>query len=307
MSDPVRITNPGAESLGYDSDGHEIMAVDIYVNPPRVDVFHGTPPAWSSFGNKTIWGGNEWVDDSPTRSDIEKRDKEITAYKNTLSAQQKENENKRTEAGKRLSAAIAAREKDENTLKTLRAGNADAADITRQEFRLLQAELREYGFRTEIAGYDALRLHTESRMLFADADSLRISPREARSLIEQAEKRQKDAQNADKKAADMLAEYERRKGILDTRLSELEKNGGAALAVLDAQQARLLGQQTRNDRAISEARNKLSSVTESLNTARNALTRAEQQLTQQKNTPDGKTIVSLKNSRGVHQQIILLL
>ncbi|EJW4012211.1 hypothetical protein OB385_003707 [Salmonella enterica] len=83
MSDPVRITNPGAESLGYDSDGHEIMAVDIYVNPPRVDVFHGTPPAWSSFGNKTIWGGNEWVDDSPTRSDIEKRDKEITAYKNT--------------------------------------------------------------------------------------------------------------------------------------------------------------------------------------------------------------------------------
>ena len=55
MSDPVRITNPGAESLGYDSDGHEIMAVDIYVNPPRVDVFHGTPPAWSSFGNKTIW------------------------------------------------------------------------------------------------------------------------------------------------------------------------------------------------------------------------------------------------------------
>ncbi|EPY2741752.1 colicin Ia central receptor-binding domain-containing protein, partial [Escherichia coli] len=277
MSDPVRITNPGAESLGYDSDGHEIMAVDIYVNPPRVDVFHGTPPAWSSFGNKTIWGGNEWVDDSPTRSDIEKRDKEIAAYKNTLSAQQKENENKRTEAGKRLSAAIAAREKDENTLKTLRAGNADAADITRQEFRLLQAELREYGFRTEIAGYDALRLHTESRMLFADADSLRISPREARSLIEQAEKRQKDAQNADKKAADMLAEYERRKGILDTRLSELEKNGGAALAVLDAQQARLLGQQTRNDRAISEARNKLSSVTESLNTARNALTRAEQQ------------------------------
>lgn len=168
----------------------------------------------------------------------------------------------------------------------------DTADITRQEFRLLQAELREYGFRTEIAGYDALRLHTESRMLFADADSLRISPREARSLIEQAEKRQKDAQNADKKAADMLAEYERRKGILDTRLSELEKNGGAALAVLDAQQARLLGQQTRNDRAISEARNKLSSVTESLNTARNALTRAEQQLTQQKNTPDGKTIVS---------------
>ncbi|EFI2029228.1 hypothetical protein BE904_004403 [Escherichia coli] len=73
MSDPVRITNPGAESLGYDSDGHEIMAVDIYVNPPRVDVFHGTPPAWNSFGNKTIWGGNEWVDDSPTRSDIEKR------------------------------------------------------------------------------------------------------------------------------------------------------------------------------------------------------------------------------------------
>lgn len=60
------------------------------------------------------------------------------------------------------------------------------------------------------------------------------------------------------------------------------KNGGAALAVLDAQQARLLEQQTPNDRAISEARNKLSSVTESLKTARNALTRAEQQLTQQK-------------------------
>lgn len=175
MSDPVRITNPGAESLGYDSDGHEIMAVDIYVNPPRVDVFHGTPPAWSSFGNKTIWGGNEWVDDSPTRSDIEKRDKEITAYKNTLSVQQKENENKRTEAGKRLSAAIAAREKDENTLKTLRAGNADVADITRQEFRLLQAELREYGFRTEIAGYDACVFHSiRSRIGIEVRSAIRI-------------------------------------------------------------------------------------------------------------------------------------
>ncbi|VCX05055.1 Colicin-Ia [Escherichia coli] len=106
---------------------------------------------------------------------ISKKGQGNHSVQNTLSAQQKENENKRTEAGKRLSAAIAAREKDENTLKTLRAGNADAADITRQEFRLLQAELREYGFRTEIAGYDALRLHTESRMLFADADSLRIS------------------------------------------------------------------------------------------------------------------------------------
>ncbi|WP_258960537.1 colicin-like pore-forming protein, partial [Klebsiella pneumoniae] len=175
-------------------------------------------------------------------------------------------------------------------------GNADVADITRQEFRLLQAELREYGFRTEIAGYDALRLHTESRMLFADADSLRISPREARSLIEQAEKRQKDAQNADKKAADMLAEYERRKGILDTRLSELEKNGGAALAVLDAQQARLLGQQTLNDRnpvvtedvegdkkiynaevaewdklrqRLLDARNKITSAESAVNSARN--------------------------------------
>ncbi|VCY60080.1 Colicin-Ia [Escherichia coli] len=116
---------------------------------------------------------------------ISKKGQGNHSVQNTLSAQQKENENKRTEAGKRLSAAIAAREK-ENTLKTLRAGNADAADITRQEFRLLQAELREYGFRTEIAGYDALRLHTESRMLFADADSLRISP-EAVSLIEQAE------------------------------------------------------------------------------------------------------------------------
>lgn len=68
--------------------------------------------------------------------------------------------------------------------------------------------------------------------------------------------------------------------------------------LLDAQQARLLEQQTRNDRAISEARNKLSSVTESLNTARNALTRAEQQLTQQKNTPDGKTIVSSEKFPG---------
>ncbi|EMY7752453.1 hypothetical protein ABCU08_005011, partial [Escherichia coli] len=48
-------------------------------------------------------------------------------------------------------------------------------------------------------------------------------------LIEQAEKRQKDAQNADKKAADMLAEYGRRNGLLDTRLSELEKMAGQPL------------------------------------------------------------------------------
>ena len=57
--------------------------------------------------------------------------------------------------------------------------------------------------------------------------------------------------------------------MIENGFEFVEKNGGAALAVLDAQQARLLGQQTRNDRAISEARNKLSSVTESLNTARN--------------------------------------
>ncbi|EHX1271912.1 hypothetical protein K3Q26_004940 [Escherichia coli] len=74
-------------------------------------------------------------------------------------------------------------------------------------------------------------------------------------------------------------------------MSELEKYR-AVLAVLDVQQLRLLYLQTRNGRAISDARNKRSSVMESLNTARNVLTRAEHQLTQQKNTPDGKTIVS---------------
>ncbi len=92
-----------------------------------------------------------------------------------------------------------------------------------------------------------------------------------------------------------------------TRSYQNWKNGGATLAVLDTQQARLLELQTRNDRAISDAGNKLSSVTKSLNTARNALTRAEQQLTQRKNTPDGKTIVSPEKFPGEHQQIILLL
>ena len=152
--------------------------------------------------------------------------KEITAYKNTLSAQQKENENKRTEAGKRLSAAIAAREKDENTLKTLRAGNADAADITRQEFRLLQAELREYGFRTEIAGYDALRLHTESRMLFADADSLRISPGR-QSLIEQAEKRRRMRRTQTRRPLICLLNTSAEKVFWTRDLSELEKWRGS--------------------------------------------------------------------------------
>ncbi len=113
----------------------------------------------------------------PTRSDIEKKGQGNHSVQKTRSARSR----------KRMRISVLKLEnaflrqllqgkKDENTLKTLRAGNADAADITRQEFRLLQAELREYGFRTEIAGYDALRLHTESRMLFADADSLRISP-----------------------------------------------------------------------------------------------------------------------------------
>ena len=85
----------------------------------------------------------------------------------------------------------------------------------------------------------------------------------------------------------MLAEYERRK-VFWTPGCQSWKKCRAALAVLDAQQAVCSGSRHRNDRAISEARNKLSSVTESLNTARNALTRAEQQLTQQKNTPDSK-------------------
>lgn len=42
-------------------------------------------------------------------------------------------------------------------------------------------------------------------------------------LLPKDGKRQKDAKSADKKAADMLAKYECRKGILDTQLSELEK------------------------------------------------------------------------------------
>lgn len=62
-------------------------------------------------------------------------------------------------------------------------------------------------------------------MLFADADSFCISLQEAWLLVEEAEKRQKEAQSADKKVAGMLDEYARRKGILDSRLSELEKNG----------------------------------------------------------------------------------
>ncbi len=87
---------------------------------------------------------------------ISKRDKGNHSVQNTLSAAERD-ENKRTEAGKRLSAAV--QEKMKTRMKTS-VPETQMPLILRQEFRLLQAELR-IQFRTEIAGYDALRLHTE--------------------------------------------------------------------------------------------------------------------------------------------------
>ena len=92
----------------------EIMAVDIRKTLHVSDVFHGTPPAWVPSGTKTIWGETSGLMIPPTRSDIEKRDKgNHSVQKHAQRAAEKRMRIKRTEAGKRLSAAVLQREKDE--------------------------------------------------------------------------------------------------------------------------------------------------------------------------------------------------
>lgn len=105
----VRILNFSEESFDYDD--HKIMDIDFYLTSPHVDIFPDTPPAWSSFGNKTIRDDKSFTDDSYNQSLIEKRNKEITAYKKTLSDQLNENEKRCIKARNLPTEAIAAREK----------------------------------------------------------------------------------------------------------------------------------------------------------------------------------------------------
>ena len=102
MSDPVRVTNPGAESLGYLSNGEEVMAIYVNSRPPTIVNFNGQPPSWSSFGNKTFWGANDFVDDSPTKSDIAQRDKEINAVKAGIDSKLTVNASKLADAKTKL-------------------------------------------------------------------------------------------------------------------------------------------------------------------------------------------------------------
>ncbi|HAP0100231.1 TPA: colicin-Ia domain protein [Escherichia coli] len=216
MLSHLHTLNQCKESIEYDSDSHQI--IDIYVMPPNIDIFSDIPPSWSSFWNKNTQYENDLI---INQSFIEKRNKEITEYKDTLRVKLKENEKKITKSRKLLTEAIDAKEEIVKHLEKLNTINLTSADTLQQDFRLSLAALKEYGFRIEIAGYDAIRLHIQSRMLFADADSFCISLKEAWLLIKQAESLQKDAQNTDKKTADMLSEYERRRDIMNTQLFEL--------------------------------------------------------------------------------------
>ncbi len=226
-------------------------------NWPNVATFFATrrrsarlsTPAWSSFGNKTS-GAETSGSMIPQPEVISKKGQgNHSVQKHAQRAAEREWE-KRTEAGKRLSAAIAAREKDETHENTPYRKRRCRWYYT-TGVRLLQAELREYGFRTEIAGYMPSGCIQRAGCSWF---SSYISP-EARSLIEQAEKRQKDAQNAARRPLICLLNTSAEK-VFWTRVVRAGKKWRGSPCRSWCTTGRLLEQQTRNDRAISEARNK---------------------------------------------------
>ncbi|WP_317180092.1 colicin-like pore-forming protein [Lelliottia amnigena] len=292
MSVPVRVTNPGAESLGYLSNGEEVMAIYVNSRPPTIVNFNGQPPSWSSFGNKTFWGANDFVDDSPTKSDIAQRDKEINAVKAGIDSKLTVNASKLADAKNKLISAIANKSIAQKGLTDARAKGGDKSEIMRHEFKIALAELNELALKTEVAGYDAFKLHAEASKILADASSLRIGSRESKDLHKKAEAIQQNAKKADLATSQLNTEYNNRKTAFDKLLANTATSGNADLAVFETQQSQLIAKSTQNETVIKTANNKLVTADNNLSAANQQLKNAEKVLNEKRNTPEGKTITS---------------
>lgn len=292
MTDPVRVSNPDAESLGFLPNGEEIMAVYKDARPPSVIVFDGLPPTWSSFGNKTSWGNNDFIDDSPTKVDKEQRDQEIKTVKNKIDVKLQDNANKIADTKQKLTKATDNKTLAEKKLRESRAKGADKSETLALEFKVALADLNEYSLKTEIAGYEAFKLHGEAQKISADADSLRIGSREANKLLNEADKKEQEAKNADTIATQMKNEYDKRKTAFDKFISDNSATGGAKLVALEMQQNQLLDKQAQDDKLIKVATQNLSNANNALNNSKQQLKNAEKNLNDKRNTPDGKTVTS---------------
>ena len=251
MTNPKRVSNPGAESLGFLPNGEEVMAVYVNARPPTVNIFHSQPPGWSSFGNKISWSGNDWVDDSPTRDDIAQRDQEIKAFKDEIEAKRQDNARKLTDTKQKLAAASSNKADAEKELFNAHDKGSDEGEILRHTFKVALAEMNEQALKIEIAGYEAFNLHAEASKIGADADSLRIGTRQADNRLRQAAAKRQEAKNADQRTTQMRAEYEHRKERLDKLLTETMAATKAKLAILEAQKAQLVASQKQDDDATS--------------------------------------------------------
>ncbi|MEL4015938.1 colicin-like pore-forming protein [Dryocola clanedunensis] len=292
MSKPVRISNPGAESLGFLPNGEEVMAIYIDARPPTIEIFNHRAPAWSSFGNKTSWGSSDWVDDSPTRQDKIERDQEITTIKTDIDAQLK-NILLRSETTKQhLARAITNKANAEKMFREAHINRVAKNELLGHQIKVALADLNEYALKTELAGYVAFNIHGEAQKIFADADSLRINSRESKELINKAKNKEKEAKNADAIASSMSAEYENRKAGFDKLLSNIETEGDSNLALLTTQHYRLTEKLARNEEAIHKANMKLSNTVNDLLQSKNQLRNAEKNLSNLQSTIEGRTIVS---------------
>lgn len=292
MTDPVRVTNPGAESLGFLPNGEEVMAVYINARPPTVVIFDGQAPSWSSFGNKTAWDSNDFVDDSPTKVDIEQRKKEIDAVKSGIDEKLKINTIKSTDAKNKLVSATAIKTSAEKGLADARAKGGDKEEILRHEFKIALASLNELALITELSGYDAFKLHCEARKIYADAGALNISSRESKKLHKQSDSIEQDANKADQATSQLNAEYNARKSAFDKLLADTASSGNANLAVFEIHRSQLLTKAIQNENVIKNTKKNLLSTINSLNQANQSLKNAEKNLNDKRNTPDGKTIIS---------------
>lgn len=161
---------------------------------------------WSSFGNKTEW--ENWVDDSPTKQDMEQRDKEIFEAKSKVDALLKENNKKTAETYQHLKELKGAKENAEKTFKETNKNGGSPEKVAHNEAIYELFKLTEYSVEIELASQNAFKLHGEAEKMAYDAKSLRVGVHKSREMHKEAEKHRKEAEKADQAVTQMKDEYE---------------------------------------------------------------------------------------------------
>lgn len=242
---------------------------------------------WSSFSDQVMWDNN-YINDTPTKSDKAQRNKEIQSRKTAINALMNENKVSKSAATKGLAEAKAVTTEANDLLKQMTDDKSSPADIASQKAIAARAAQEEYANQTLIAQADAYNAHAEADLLRADASSLDLTHNESNNIHDRVKAKENAANELDKKVSQMQSELARREAEIAKLEADAEAKGMKADPSPKGKKERIrVSAEWDFKTSVVASNNRLKVAQANSNLAQQKVAAAKSTLAKLNNTPEG--------------------